>query len=257
VIDAGSIEYAHARLWARNGERPDESSWRSLEVVRDFAAFVDMARRLPAFRNWVARIAPDAGIHEIESAMRESWRALVDDVAGWMPHDWQPSVRWCAVLIDVPVVQYLARGGAMLAWIERDSRYRELAGENAATLGPAFHASPLTPLSIGFGRPDNLMDLWREEWRRRLPHDCSVDDTRLVAVSRVLSEHLKRARASTISDGTSLRRELQANLLALFRKALTDPASAFIFLALCALDLERLRGELLRRAAFPRLPLAA
>jgi len=36
-----------------------------------------------------------------------------------------------------------------------------------------------------------------------------------------------------------------------------DPAAAFIFLALAALDLERLRGELARRAAFPRLPLLA
>jgi hypothetical protein len=35
-----------------------------------------------------------------------------------------------------------------------------------------------------------------------------------------------------------------------------DPAAAFVFLALSALDVERLRGELVRRAAFPRAPLA-
>jgi len=35
------------------------------------------------------------------------------------------------------------------------------------------------------------------------------------------------------------------------------PAAAFIFIALSALDCERLRGELLRRVVFPRLPLAS
>jgi len=41
------------------------------------------------------------------------------------------------------------------------------------------------------------------------------------------------------------------------RRAMLDPAAAFAYLALIALDLERLRGELLRRAAFPGLPLVA
>ena len=57
-------------------------------------------------------------------------------------------------------------------------------------------------------------------------------------------------------DGWPLRRALQARLALLFRRAMLDPAAAFIFLALTALDLERLRGELLRRAAFPGVAMA-
>ena len=250
MIDAGSLEYAHARLWARNGARPDEAAWRSLEVVRDFAALVETARRLPAFRNWVARIGPDAEAHDIEAVVRAGWRALVAEVALWMPGAWQPSVLWCAALVDLPVVQYLARGGQSLRWIERDPIYRALANREAATttfdgIGPLTLAGAL--------RPDDLADAWHAEWRRRLPND---GDT-LRSMERLLREHRRRLADAAIADGTSARRDLQRRLVILFRRALADSAAAFVFLALCALDLERLRGELLRRAAFPRVALAA
>lgn len=257
MIDAGSIDYAHARLWARNGERPDESAWRNLEIVRDFSALIDTARRHRAFRGWVARIAPDASVHDVEAVLRAAWRERVDEVARWMPRAWQPALRWCAALADVPVVQYLARGGSRLAWIDRDPRYRDIASEDAATRAQAFRAGPLAPLLLGFNRPDDLVYVWREEWRRRLPTGHVHDSTPLAALERALTAHARKLGGASIGDGAALRRELHAKLLALFRRALLDPAAPFIFVGLCALDLERLRGELLRRVAFPRLPLAA
>jgi hypothetical protein len=58
-------------------------------------------------------------------------------------------------------------------------------------------------------------------------------------------------REPALVDGTPLVRALSARLTLLFRRAVLDPAAAFVFLAQIALDLQRLRGELLRRAAFP------
>ncbi len=72
----------------------------------------------------------------------------------------------------------------------------------------------------------------------------------------LLAEHANAFRDPSASDGWALRRALHARLSRLFRRATLDPAAAFIFLALSALDFERLRGEILRRVAFPRLPLA-
>jgi hypothetical protein len=57
-------------------------------------------------------------------------------------------------------------------------------------------------------------------------------------------------------DGTAARRALQPKLVMLMRHAVTTPAAVFAFLALTLIDAERLRGELVRRAAFPGLPLA-
>jgi hypothetical protein len=77
------------------------------------------------------------------------------------------------------------------------------------------------------------------------------------ALAATLAAHRAAMRDPALRDGTPLRRALQAKLTLLFRRAMLDPAAAFVFLAQIALDLERLRGELLRRAAFPALPLAA
>ena len=100
----GSIEYAQARLSARYGQRPDELAWRRIEHVRSFAG---TARRRPRHRRcgsgWRGSARP-ARAHEIEALLRGQWRALVADVAGWMPDAWQAAVRWCAVAADLPVV---------------------------------------------------------------------------------------------------------------------------------------------------------
>jgi hypothetical protein len=42
----------------------------------------------------------------------------------------------------------------------------------------------------------------------------------------------------------------------LLRRATLEPAAAFIHVALCALDLERLRGELLSRLLFAQRQVA-
>ena len=74
---------------------------------------------------------------------------------------------------------------------------------------------------------------------------------------RLLLAHRSALADPAINDGVLLRGALVSRLSALYRRAALDPAAAFIFLALSALDMERLRGELLRRAIFPRLGLAA
>jgi hypothetical protein len=256
VTGVGSVEYAHARLWARNGERPNEAAWRCLEVVREFPALLDTARQLPEFRSWVAGIAAPADVHEIEAKLRSRWRTLVSEVAGWMPDAWQPAVRWCAVLVDVPVVQYLARGGVVLPWIERDPLYRDLKSDRTSVPPAALGTGMLAPLAQAWHRPDDLAVVWRDEWSRRVPRDAFADSALLHDLERAFETHFRMFGEATIRDGWPLRRALQARLLAMFRRAMLNPIAAVIWLALCALDCERLRGELLHRAAFPRLRLA-
>jgi hypothetical protein len=115
----------------------------------------------------------------------------------------------------------------------------------------------LTPLAGAWRQPDDLPAAWRAEWSRRAPSEAFADPSLMRELQRTFATHVSRYGTATIRDGWPLRRALQARLLGLFRKAMAEPAAAFIFLALCALDFERLRGELLRRAAFARLPLAS
>ena len=110
-------------------------------------------------------------------------------------------------------------------------------------------------LAAGKADPDRIASLWRAEWTRRLPPHRGRSSL-LAETVRLIAEHLTAFREPRHVDGWALRRALHARLSRLFRPATLDPAEAFIFLALSALDFERLRGEILRRVAFPRLPLA-
>ena len=110
---------------------------------------------------------------------------------------------------------------------------------------------------MAWTHPDGLLRAWREEWVRRAPRAAFGDAALINNCARALGAHRVAIADATLTDGTALRRELAARLTLLFRRAMLDPAAAFIFLALSALDVERLRGELLRRVIFPRFAPAA
>jgi hypothetical protein len=246
----GSLEYAHARLSARFGQRPDEMTWRRIEHLRELPAFLDAARA-SALGAWLAGIDPAGTPHGIEGVLRAHWRAEVAEVASWMPDGWQSAVRWCAVAIDLPFVQHLARGEATPSWAADDDAYRDLAEREAAGFGAPPAGGRYAALRPAWAEPSALAGAWRAEWQRRLPHGALADGTQLRVLVRVLERHVAAFRDPALRDGWPLRRALEGELVLLFRRAILDPAAVFVFVALTALDLERLRGELVRRAAFP------
>jgi hypothetical protein len=251
----GSLEYAQARLSARFGARPDELAWRRIEHLRELPALIDSARTT-AFHAWMAGIGPMSTPHEIDRHVRERWRECVGEVASWMPDDWQRAVAWCAVLTDLPVCAHLARGGAPAAWMVDDAIYRDLCVCEPAGSGVAPPGGALAPLAPAWAESDRIGRAWQREWQRRVPRGA-LDATLLQELVRAIAAHLAEFRNTAARDGWTLRRALAARLTLLFRRAMLDPAAAFIYLALIAQDAERLRGELVRRAALPGLPLVA
>ncbi len=251
----GSLEYAQARLSARYGARPDEPAWRRLEHARAFPALIDAART-SAFRHWITGIDATATAHRIEALLRERWRDLAGEVASWMPDEWRSAVQWCAVADDLPAVQHLARGGPVLPWMRDDSVYRDFVGSGGTVSSPPPVGGQLAPLAAVWADPDHAERAWRTEWRNRLPPRADAKGSLLHTLELEIAAQHRALRDPALSDGVALRRALQAKLAFLFRRAMLDPAAAFVFLAQIGLDLERLRGELVRRAAFPGLSLA-
>jgi hypothetical protein len=247
VKRSGELEYACARIGARMGERPNEAAWRSIAGIRGFAGFLDAARA-PPFRRWTSGIAADAEPHGVEAALLGHWRALVDEVRTWMPEQWHGAIAWAGALVDLPVAQYLARGGNPLPWMRDDPAFRD----SSRSGGPPT-AGPLGPLAHTWTNPEGFLRAWTNEWSHRLPQRHGAERSAIADCARVLVSARAASGDSSSSDGTLARRALVVRLSSLYRRATLDPAAAFVFLALSALDMERLRGELLRRAIFPRL----
>lgn len=242
MTGSGSLEYAQARLQSRHGARPGPADWGRVEALRSLSAFVAAARAGPLAR-WVEGLGTHPDSHRIDAQIRAHWRSLVAEVASWMPPAWGPAVRWCAVLPDLALLQHVARAGMPPPWTTADPWFERLAGFGGR------HA-PLAPARV---EPDRIGTAWVERWRHLLPHTDGDASGSLAAFERLVRAHWRDFAQSPGDDGSALRRAFATRAALLFRRAALQPAAAFAFLALSALDLERLRGELARRAAFGEL----
>lgn len=249
MIDCGSLELAHARLHARHGRRLDAAAWRRIEVLRDFAPLLALARGT-ALQPWLAGIGADSDVRQVEAALRRHWRALVDEVAAWMPADWRPAIVWCALLPDLALLQHLARGGAAAAWMEDDDRWRALCAALPRARQAVLAAGPAADLAVAWPAPQRMGAAWHDAWQRRLPQPLGEARAMLDRLVRLLVDHRQAFAEAAPSQGWQQRGALQAGLTLLLRRAALEPAAVFAHLALCALDLERLRAELLRPLLF-------
>ena len=251
MIDAGSLEYMYARVCARLSDRPDEASWSRIEIVRDFATALDVVRA-SSLAPWAIGVGPDADVHAIEAAARRHWRSLVAEVAAWMPAVWQDSLRWCAALADLPAMQHLGQSGARPGWLREDAVLGHL--DDAARDAAEGARRALVVESAGDAA--RMAAGWRARWLWLLPRPLARWP-QLAQLVRSIDDHSRHFAGAHPADGWPLRRALHARLVLQLRRAPVDPAVAFIFLALAALDYERLRAELVRRRVFPRRTLAA
>lgn len=253
-IDCGSLELAHARIMARHGQRVAETTWQRIEVVRDFAPALELARG-SALRPWLVGLSADSPSGQIEAVLRGHGQAMVDEVAAWMPAAWQPALAWCARWPDLPVLQHLARGGELPPGLQDDDRWVAVVHDRGSAAPLA--GGPWTSLSPAWTDPDRFGDQWLAVWQRLLPGAALNNDGPLKRVLALWREHGLAFAQAVPGQGWPQRTALRTRLALLLRSVALDSAAAFIHLTLCALDLERLRAELLRRACFPRWAMVA
>jgi hypothetical protein len=192
--------YAQARLQARLGRRPAESSWQPLESSRSASHALTLART-GALAPWVEGLDDGTDVHGIERHLRARWQREVLELASWLPQAWHAALRCFGRL---PVLA--------------------LGGEQSA--------------------PELLVD-WQAQWHAALP--ASARGTlALQQPARWLLPRLTAGPARAAAAHETLQRALQR----LLRRHSASAPAAFAYLALVALDLERLRGILVVRALF-------
>lgn len=259
MIDTDAIEYAQARLQARFGARPRAAAWRRIETIRALPALFEAARAT-AFRPLVAGLAPDQPVHVLEGGLRAHWRELAREVAGWLPGEWQRAAAWFARIPDLAVIEHLLRGEAAHPWMRGDPVFGALADSDPAARRLALAESALAELDVDFAtdpKPTALAEAWIAALRARLPETDGDAALHLRSLGRVLHEHRQAIVTAHPGEAVGLRQSLAERLEGLFRRAALTPVAGYCYLAITALDFLRLRGEIVRRAALPRLGEAA
>ncbi len=240
-----SWNYVQARLQARHGERLTGDDWTAVESARSLDHFIDRSRAT-SLRRFSERLNADMSSHAIERALRGAWRAYVAEVASWCAPDWRPARLWCAPLPDLPTLDALLRGEAP-SWVQQDAglvAFVELERRVSTS------KSPLNALLPGAKRESTLVERWCAHWGALWPKGTR-ERRALTALSEIVQAHVARlALAGPQETSASYRRELMRKITRMFRRHGGSPVAVFCHLALVALDLERLRGGLVRRALF-------
>ncbi|SMH54121.1 hypothetical protein [Maritimibacter sp. HL-12] len=206
--------YAQARMQARFAARPEAAEWQMIETGRDLAQGLDATKRtgLAAF---VARLGRDSSREAVESGLRQAWADLVAEVAHWAPPSWRAALEWVALLPHLGLAD--AEGSLALP-----------GGEALAT-------------AIEDGaRPGAA---WQAGLAARLPRGGAAA---LAPLNPLITAYLEGP-PRALTERWALMRGLER----LLRARAGEPAAAFAFLGLMALDLERLRGALLLARLFP------
>jgi hypothetical protein len=231
---ADGFEYALARLHARLAWRASEPSWQRLHAARSLPALLDAARST-TLAPYVAGIAANATLLQIDLAFQTQLRSRIDEVAGWLPAPWQPAVRWTATLIDLPAQLHKQHEGSSAHPIEGGPAEAPAAehGAQRAKPAPVRQPAPIHP----------ALAAWLHAWQQRWPAVCPA----LAAWSQRLAADVTALATADPATAAAQREQLATRLASeLHARAVATHIAPFAFLALLGLDLKRLRGECVR-----------
>lgn len=249
IIAARPFGYAQARLQAWYARLPDEDAWARLAAARTLTAFLADARTA-SFGLWVKGFSRHSDVHDLERGLRMQFRGTVDMAADWVPDAWREAVAWTRWLPGLPLLARLAHGEPAPGWTSRDYLFAGFVDDHGAPRREALTLAGLAPLLSA----NDVGTAWLREWRLRWPR-CGHDARRaLESLIEVLAAHRRLFRSAAPPDAWPARHALRGQLCRRFHRCLLQPATVFIFVALVALDLERLRAELIGRALFAAEP---
>lgn len=245
--------YVQARLQTRHGQRPDEFEWRRLHASGDLAHFLQAARTT-TLRPWIMELPTRPSSDVIERSLRRQFRQYVVNVATWPPRAWRPAIIWTALLVDLPCLTRQPQDESVPPWMKEDPALHPFVPSSRRERIEAMGASDWSPLVEAWESRSSPLEAWVSHWRRLWPLAPDAFLRPLEALLRLMLDHRQRMILDGAeADGWRTRAELTGQLEFMFRRYAQQPAAVFSHLALVALDLERLRGALVRRTLFPNV----
>lgn len=249
-MQVSGFEYVQARMQARYSWRPSETVWTQLDAAHGFQAYLAGAR-MTVLEPWVENLSAGSDVHDVEHSIRGTLYTNVHTVARWVPGPWTATVIWLQWLAYLPALHYLLEGGPLLAWMREGHRLRPFLEDSPEARKEALVAAGGAPLVAAWESRRGLLAGWLDGWRASWPRDCSEHLAALQALADLMVAHVRHFSAVSPDTAWSGRHSLSRRLELAFRRHALAPAAVFAYLALLALDLERLRGGLVKRALFP------
>jgi len=247
-VSTRTFAYAQARLQARHAQRPVAADWRLLAGVGDAVHFLQVARRT-RLRPWALGLQGEHDSHRIELTLRRQFQDYADEVLHWLPAPWNRSSDWFRRLPELPAIQHLLGGTPAPAWMQDDPRLAPFTRGDPERRLLALQQSDCAPLVAAWQRGESISAAWFSRWRTLWVHNRAGHEG-LEQLTALVQRSVQAAPAGDAEDFEVYRERLAGRLSVLFRRYAFEPAACYSHLALTALDLLTLRGELLRRVLF-------
>jgi len=136
-----------------------------------------------------------------------------------------------------------------------DPEFNAFASENQGTRLEAMQNSDLAWLAEGWQQDRALVNSWLDYWRSKWPSAPRLTGG-LDHLARLMQEHIQTLYKSPAAAGDP-RDALIMKLTGVFRRYSFQPAATVAHLGLVALDLEKLRGDLVSRQLYAETAVAA
>jgi hypothetical protein len=242
------IPYAQARIQSRYGRRADAGVWLKLQNIHDLGSYLQTAQQTP-LRHWVLGLSSSHNSHEIELALRQKYRHHIDEVANWMPVDWKKTVQWIKRLVDLPVLQYLVDGGEPLPWMKSDPNINDFTVDDPALRLQAFRLGGNSIMVDSWQQSGSIVTGWLTQWERMLPKS-GYSHRGLELLEKLFHDQIqlqtKQQEAAQPTDYEMLFDRLRL----IFRRYAFQPSAVCAYLAIVALDVHRVRSDLIQRTYF-------
>ena len=220
-----------------------------LEAARSFDQFLERSRSTSLHR-FTDPIEAKMPSHTIERILRAAWRDYMAELGTWVTPSWQSAVIWVAHLPDLPVLDSLFKGAGP-GWTREDPVFAPFARGDLQDHAAELEASPFALLLAATDRNGSLGAQWLAHWRTLWPRSSDSDRRGLDNLVSVVANHFESLARAGLQDASSpYRHDLEREAMRMFRRRAGTPAALFSHLTLVALDLERLRGGLVRRRLF-------
>lgn len=240
--------YAQTRIQSHYGERADAGVWLKLHNIQDLGSYLQTAQQT-ALRPWVLGLSSTHNSHDIEQALRQKYRQHVDEVASWMPIKWQRPLQWIKRLADLPTLQYLLAGGEPLGWMKSDPEISDFTADDLQLRVQLIRDAGNEALVDSWQQHGSLLSGWLSQWNSIRPKSIYFDQG-LKPLEKLLLEQMQ---LQTRQQGATLPTDYEImldRLRLVFRRNAFQPAAICAYLAIVAIDVHRLRSDLMLRLFF-------
>jgi hypothetical protein len=166
-----------------------------------------------------------------------------------MPAKWQRALQWIKRLADLPALQYLLDGGEPLEWMKSDPEISDFTVDEIQLREQLIRDAGNQALVDSRRQQGSILSGWLSQWNSLRPGSV-YSDHGLKPLEKLLLEQIQ---LQTRQPGKSLPADYEImldRLRLVFRRSAFKPAAVCAYLAIVALDVHRLRSDLMLRLFF-------